>query len=302
MNMAYRNLLIESCANLSCRQEQLIIMTDSKHSIPMEDINSIVLENNQSTITIAALSKLAQNGVGVFLCDEKHLPCAVLTSFAQHSRNLGVMRLQESLSLPQQKRLWQQVVQTKINNQAECLLLVNKEKESAYLYSLSKTVVSGDVKNVEAIAANYYFKNIFGIGFSRGDDADGRNSALNYGYAILRGHIARLITSYGFLPMRGIHHHSEQNSFNLADDFIESFRPVVDLFVAQFVNEKDLLTTEMKRNLYNLLNVDVLSGGQRHSVAYAAEKLVQSFMRCCQQTTKELMLPKLVALKQHTYE
>ena len=300
--MAYRNLFIESCASLSCRQGQLIVMTDNKHSIPMEDINSIVLENKQCTITIATLSQLAQNGVSVFVCDEKHMPCAVLESFAQHSRNMGVMRLQETLSLPQQKRLWQQVVQAKINNQAECLLLCNKEKESTYLFGLSKTVVSGDVKNVEAIAASYYFKAIFGNRFSRGDEADGRNSALNYGYAIFRGIIARLLTGYGFLPMRGIHHHNEQNSFNLADDFIEPFRPVVDLYVAQFVNEKDLLVPVVKRNLYNLLNVDILSGGQRHSVAYAAERLVQSLIRCCQQTTKELMLPRLVALKQHTYE
>ena len=302
MKMAYRNLIIESCANLSCRQGQLIVTTDSKHSIPLEDINSIVLENMQGTITIAALSKLAQNGVSVFVCDEKHLPCAVLTGFAQHSRNLGVIRLQEGLSLPQQKRLWQQVVQAKINNQAESLMLYGKEKESTYLYSLAKTVISGDAKNVEAVAANYYFRNLFEHGFSRGDDFDGRNGALNYGYAILRGHIARLLASYGFLPMRGIHHHNEQNGFNLADDFIEPFRPVVDLYVAQNVSKQDLLIPVVKRNLYNLLNVNIISGGQRHSVAYAVERLVQSFMRCCQQATKELMLPKLVALKQHTYE
>jgi len=300
--MAYRNLLIESCASLCCENEQLIITTDGKYSVPMEDINSIVLENNQSTITVATLSKLSQYGTSVFICDEKHLPCAVLTSFVQHSRNLGVVRLQEALTLPLQKRLWQQVIQAKINNQAECLLLSGKEKEASCLRELSKTVTSGDTKNVEAFAANYYFKNLFGKGFSRGDDVDGRNGALNYGYAIFRGQIARLLTSYGFLPMRGIHHHNEQNAFNLADDFIEPFRPVVDLYVAHNVGYEDLLTPVTKRNLYNLLNVDVKSGGQRHSIAYAAERLVQSFVRCCQKVTKELMLPELVALKQHVYE
>ncbi len=300
--MAYRNLLIESCANLNCKREQLIITTDSKHSVPMEDINSIVLENNQSTITVATLSKLAQNGVTVFVCDDKHLPCAVMTSFAQHSRNLAMLRMQEALTVPLQKRLWQQIVQAKINNQAECLLLSDKGKESTYLYGLSKTVISGDTKNVEAIAANYYFKNLFGKDFTRGDETDCRNAALNYGYAIIRGHIARLVTGYGFLPMRGIHHKNEQNSFNLVDDFIEPFRPVVDLFVTKNVTETDILTPILKRSLYNLLNVDVVSGGQYHSVAYAAERMVQSFTRCCQQITKELILPKLVMLKQHTYE
>lgn len=30
----------------------------------------------------------------------------------------------------------------------------------------------------------------------------------------------------------GIFHHNEQNNFNLADDLLEVFRPVVDLFVS----------------------------------------------------------------------
>lgn len=300
--MAYRNLFIESCAHLSCSQEQLVITTDVKRSVPMEDINSVVIENNQSKITVATLSMLSQNGVTVFFCDGKHLPCAVLMGFAQHSRNAAMVQLQEELSVPMQKRLWQQVVQAKICNQAECLALLDMKKEAAYLKGLAKTVVSGDTENVEAVAANYYFKQLFGKDFSRGDDADGRNGALNYGYAILRGHLARLIAGYGFLPMRGIHHHNEQNSFNLADDFIEPFRPVVDLYVAQNVDSKDNLMPRLKRNLYNLLNVDILSGGQRHTVAYAAERFVQSFTRCCQKTAKELLLPNLVVLQQHTYE
>ncbi|MBE6651229.1 MAG: hypothetical protein E7613_07935 [Ruminococcaceae bacterium] len=32
------------------------------------------------------------------------------------------------------------------------------------------------------------------------------NAALNYGYAIVRGHIARVLANYGFEPCIGIHH------------------------------------------------------------------------------------------------
>lgn len=79
-----------------------------------------------------------------------------------------------------------------------------------------------------------YFPALFGTGFSRGSD-DIRNAALNYGYAILRGAIARNLVIHGLEPCIGIHHRSELNNFNLADDIIEPFRPAVDLFVATHI-------------------------------------------------------------------
>ena len=54
---------------------------------------------------------------------------------------------------------------------------------------------------------------------------------LNYGYAILRSGIAQCAVSHGWLVSRGIHHHSAENAFNLVDDLIEPFRPIVDLKV-----------------------------------------------------------------------
>ena len=262
--MAYRNLMIASNAQLKIKNEQLLIKTDTTHSVPIEDINSVLVENHQSTITIATLAKLAQDGVTIFVCDEKHTPCAIMMPFAQNARQYGVVKLQESLSLPLQKQLWQQIVKYKINNQAICLEFNKQDNAAQQLRSLAKKVTSGD--------------------------------------AIIRGHIARLIASYGFLPMKGIHHKSELNAYNLADDFIEPFRPVVDLFVAQEVQPIEILTPQLKQKLYNLLNMDIKIAQQNHSVAYAAEKMIQSFSRCCQKTSKDLLLPTLVALRQHTYE
>lgn len=300
--MAYRNLMIASNAQLKTENEQLLITTDATHRVPIEDINSVLIENRQSTITIATLAKLAQDGVTVYVCDEKHTPCAIMMPFAQNSRQYAMLKLQESISLPMQKQLWQQIVKSKISNQAKCLELNGFVADAKNLLSLAKSVVSGDAKNVEAVAAANYFKTLFGKNFFRSDEKDMRNAALNYGYAIIRGHIARLIASYGFLPMKGIHHCSELNAYNLADDFIEPFRPVVDLLVAKELQSITNLTPKIKQKLYNLLNVDINIASQMHSVAYAAEKMIQSYTRCCQKSTKELVLPKLVALRQHTYE
>ena len=92
--MSYRCLMIVNPARIRCKNEQLLIETEEVHSVPIEDISAIVLESRQSTITTAAMAALAQNGVVTFWCDETHLPCGISLPFAQHSRQLGVLRWQ----------------------------------------------------------------------------------------------------------------------------------------------------------------------------------------------------------------
>ena len=94
---------------------------------------------------------------------------------------------------------------------------------SEELMKMCKEVQSGDRTHVEAKAAAFYFKSLYGLGFSRGNDHI-INAALNYGYAIVRGLIARSIVCYGLEPSIGVFHHSELNNFNLADDMIDQMR------------------------------------------------------------------------------
>ncbi len=299
--MAYRSLLVANPARVSCRLGQLVVRAQEEQTFPIEDLSAVLIESRQSIVTAAALAALAQNGTAVYFCDEKHLPCALLLPFAQHSRQLEVTQAQLALPLPVRKRAWQHIVTAKIQNQAECLALCGRQVQAAWLFSRAKAVHSGDKENVEAAAAAYYFPALFGAGFTRGDEADTRNAALNYGYAILRGCMARAVAVYGFLPWLGLHHASGLNAFNLADDMMEPYRPVVDLFVAEQVDAASELDTRLKGRLFNLLNADVLSGGQRHSVAYAMERQVQGLRR---QTREDapLLLPKLLPLQQHSYE
>ena len=299
--MAFRNLVIESPAHLSVRNDQLLIRTGAEHSVPMEDISAVLLENRQNTITTAALSRLGQRGCAVFFCDERHLPCSVLLPYQQHSRSLSVLKSQLNATAPAKKRLWQAVVKQKIRNQGKCLELSGMKKAAEHLYALAARVSSGDTGNAEATAARYYFSALFGDDFFRGDD-NGINAGLNYGYAILRGCIARSLAVYGFQPALGIHHRSELNAFNLADDLIEPFRPIVDLLVLHSVDPSDELTPEHKRLLFNCLNLDVLLGGQHHSVSYAIERTVQSLSAALSEKNAALILPELLPTKQHRYE
>ena len=108
---AFRNILIENPAYVSIRNSQLVIRTDAEHSVALEDISALLLESRQSTITTAALSQLGQRGCAVFVCDEKHMPCAVMYPFHQYVRELSVLCNQLAMSEPRKKRLWQQIVQ-----------------------------------------------------------------------------------------------------------------------------------------------------------------------------------------------
>ena len=290
--------MVTQPCRISCQREQLIIQGETSASFPLEDLLSLLIESRQCTLTTAALSALAKSGTTVFLCDEKHIPCAVALPLAQHSRQLEVTRAQLAWTQSERNRWWQQIVVSKIRNQAECLSLCGLFDSASVLYKQAQAVTRGDRENREATAAALHFPALFGKGFTRSAEYDGRNAALNYGYAILRGCMARCLAVYGFIPWVGLHHGSTLNAWNLADDMMEPYRPVVDLFVAAQVDEEAALDTRLKSQLFNLLNVDILSGQQRHSVAYTMERQVQSL----RSGSKELCLPCLVELRQHRYE
>ena len=290
--------MITTPCRISCKQGQLLVQGDVSASFPIEDLLSVLIESRQCTITTAALAALAGEGVTVFACDEKHIPCAVTLPFARHSRQLEVTRQQFGWTAAGKNRWWQQIVQAKIRNQAECLALCGRCETAALLRKRSDAVRRGDSENREATAAALYFPALFGDGFTRSAEADARNAALNYGYAILRGCMARCLAVYGFIPWMGLHHESTLNAWNLADDMMEPYRPVVDLFVAAQVGPDAPLDTRLKSCLFNLLNMDIRSGGQRHSVAYAMERQTQSL----RSDAKTLVLPELMPLQPHSYE
>lgn len=302
--MAFRNLYIENTATLTIQNEQLVIETDIKHTVPLEDIVSLVLENLYTTVTAYVLSKFAEYNIAVYICNQKHIPIGMLQPFCQHSRQLGVLNKQIEASQPLKNRLWQQVVKQKILNQGKCLELWGKYREADYLYALAQEVVSGDKDNKESVAARYYFKVLYGKEFTR-EKTLHINSALDYGYAVMRGAVARVLASYGLQPSIGIWHHSELNNYNLADDFIEPLRPLVDLWVT--LNQEGLeeeLTPDNKKVLVSLLGHDMLINQERHVIHNVIDRMVKSYITALHQKSPyvTLALPQLIPLQEHMYE
>lgn len=298
--MGYKNIMISNPTELTIKDQQLKI---DEVKIPLEDINCILLENRSIKVSAYFLQQLAELGVALYICDSKHIPNAVLLPLVRHSRHYKMLKYQIDIAKPFQKRLWQQLVIQKILNQAKCLEL-NGIEGYEELQGFSNQVQSGDKTNIEAKAASFYFRRLFGTNFTRSDE-NVVNSMLNYGYAIIRGIVARSIVCYGFEPSIGLFHHSELNSFNLADDFIEPFRPVIDLYVSQKYDcaevESDL-TPAMKRELFTLISCDVNVRGEIHSVSNAVDKLIMSFSSCLSGARADLLMPELMPLKMHEYE
>ena len=299
--MEFRSVFIANPAQVSVRREQLVIQQAQEVTIPLEDIASLLVESQAVVISSAALQKLARWGVTVYFCDEKHLPAALLLPVNRHSRQLKLLKAQIAMSKPMQKRLWQAVVKNKIQNQAKCLELLGRPGAQD-LRELARTVRPGDPDNCEATAAAWYFPALFGPSFTRGTDCL-TNAALNYGYAILRGAVARNLSIHGLEPCLGIFHHSELNQFNLADDLMEPYRPLVDLYVASNRrNDGEGLTPPLKQQLFYLTNYVVQQNGKRYRMISAVGRMVESFARVAVQESKGLELPELRPLESYQYE
>lgn len=299
--MGYRNIMISNGTELHVKDKQLQI--GNLASIPLEDINSIMIESQSVKLSSYFLQKAAEYGIVVYVCNEQHNPSTVVLPLQHHHRHFKMLKLQINMSKPLQKRLWQQIIVRKIKNQARCLELMNIPQWKE-LDIMAREVKSGDTTHVEGKAAAFYFKCLFGERFSRGEDHI-INSALNYGYAIIRGMIARTIICYGFEPSLGIWHCSELNGFNLADDFIEPFRQVVDLYVAKkfdYAEMETTLTPDMKKGLFSVLSYDMDVNGEKQILANAVDKMIMGYGGCLNGSRNELTIPELMPLEIHHYE
>jgi len=280
--LAWRTIYIINKCKLSLKDNNLIYNNFEKGDIlkvPLDDIDVIMLENNYSTITTALLSQLPEYNIALFTCNNFNVPNSIMCPFNGHYRHLLIAKLQMNMSEPLKKRLWKKIIQRKIEGQSYVLQIFQKE-EAKLIDNLRHKVKSGDPSNVEGYSASIYWKALFGK-FTRNDD-NFINACLNYGYSIVRGVICRTLSVAGLLPAFGIFHCNQLNQFNLADDFLEIYRPIVDfnvIKILQETKEKKELTHNEKVKLLNILNFSVLLNNFEINVLNSVEIVIDSFVR-----------------------
>jgi len=191
------------------------------------------------------------------------------------------------------KQLWQQTIKAKITNQAHLLDKINKTQHP--LDYLAANVLSGDTDNREAVAAAYYWRNIFDFDFKRERFGDFPNLFLNYGYIVLRAAVARALSGSGMLNTLGIHHKNKYNAFCLADDIMEPYRPLVDAKVISIMekySDKEL-TTAIKSELLSVLTETVYFDDKVSPLMVALTTTTSSLQQCFSGSTRKLIYPKL---------
>lgn len=266
-------------------------------SRPIEDIGVIVIDNKQITITSGLMSALLENNCAVITCDSHSMPIGLHLPLDCNTTQSERFRYQIEASLPLRKQLWQQTIQQKISNQAAVLKSFT-DAEVKCMHIWANDVRSGDSENMEGRAAAYYWKSLFGHidGFTRDRNGIPPNSILNYGYAILRAIIARSLVGSGLLPTLGIHHHNRYNSYCLADDIMEPYRPYIDRIVYSMVKkygDNITLTKEIKSELLTIPTIDVNIGAKNSPLMIAASQTTASLYKCFSGEQRRIIYPKI---------
>ena len=102
--MIKRALFFSTPYCLSLKNSQMIIntreMPEMKRSVPIEDIGCVVLEHQQTSITLPLLNALSDNNVAVILCGENRMPNAMLMNLDSNSTQGESYRAQIEASEP----------------------------------------------------------------------------------------------------------------------------------------------------------------------------------------------------------
>jgi CRISP-associated protein Cas1 len=296
--MIKRVLYFGNPAYLKIKDNQLIIEQPNKAEptkAAIEDIGVIILDNPQITMSHTVLTRLLENNAAIITCDDKHLPTGMMLPLEGNSLQSERFRYQIDATEPLKKQLWQQTVSAKIRNQA--VLLQQTGNNEKFLVRWSKEVKSGDEGNTEAKAAAYYWKHLFSSKinvFYRDRMGEAPDNLLNYGYAILRGMVARGLVSSGLLPTLGIHHHNKYNAYCLADDIMEPFRPFIDRLVWDMVHSgmpMEELTKEHKRILLGIAVMDVQFEGKNSPLMVGLQTTTASLAKCYAGESRKIIFP-----------
>ncbi|MCL2676456.1 MAG: type II CRISPR-associated endonuclease Cas1 [Streptococcaceae bacterium] len=291
--MTWRNVMIKDGDYLRLKLDNLEIeKQNQKFTIPLSDIATITLEGDKMALTTKLLAKFAHHNIALIICDNKYLPCGIFQSVGQYHRTAKRSLEQLNWSEDQKQEIWSKIVIQKITNQRAVMILKNSESERIEkLDELLKNVELGDKTNREGHAAKVYFNSLYGMGFTR-ENNQMENYAMDYGYTIIRAYIARLVAGSGLISTLGIFHRNEYNSFNLIDDLMEPFRPLMDYYILDKIipNYKEYLSWEARCVLIDFVNQPYLLNGKKTTIDLAMQNYVQSFIKAMNGENTEFLI------------
>lgn len=275
--MTWRTILLSSDSKISLRLNHLVVQqADQVVTVPLREIGNIVVENPNIVMTGHILNALSENKITTIFCDNRHMPQSQLNLIYGHHRQVKTIREQIKWVPLNKDVLWREIIKQKIYNQKHLLKKYYHPKELNKFDIYIEDVELADETNREGHAAKVYFNMLFGLQFIRGDD-DPINWALNYGYSLLLSLFTRIIITKGLLTEIGIHHRNQYNHYNLASDFMEVYRPLIDIIVKE--NIKDEFSRRERHKLLKIFELKVKINNRNQYLANSVEIYTDSLIR-----------------------
>ncbi len=195
--MTWRIVHIHQSEKMRLKLDNLVIKKQGEEfTVPLSDISIIVAEGGDTVVTLRLLSTLSKYNIALIVCDNQHLPTGIYHSQNGHFRAYKKLQAQLAWTQQQKDRLWQIITYFKIGNQQDVLAMLEKDLGTIQLLADYRDHIElGDKTNREGHAAKVYFNELFGKKFVRltQQETDTINAGLNYGYAIFRAQLARIV-------------------------------------------------------------------------------------------------------------
>lgn len=279
--MGWRILYIEKSDYLNSYLDNLKVKNgNNETTIPFSDIDSIVIDNHYMNMSVGFINKCVEYKINLVICDYYHLPSSLLLPYSGNYQSSLMLQKQLKWTEEQKGILWKAIVEAKLKNQRKVLIISKKDDYSIdLLEKYINEVEIYDETNREGLGAKVYFRALFGNDFIRQNE-DSINSSLNYGYSILRSQICRSLIARGLNAHLGIFHKGPNNTFNLADDIIEVFRPIIDLWVYKNVNYETLFNNEIRMSLVELTTKKISYGNMitiTNAINILIDKIINFF-------------------------
>nr|WP_275672677.1 CRISPR-associated endonuclease Cas1 [Thermomonas flagellata] len=286
-----RPLVIDSDlagAHVGLADANLVVSVDGQpvRKLPLMRIDHLAL-HGPCQISTPLLDACALEGIPVLMGAPGQTPLVIVgqQAEAQRYRRLAAHHAaHQALDRAQRARLAARLVEHKL---AACTWLVRQRYQPgdhrllAQLerarQALARSERSSVVRGWEGWAARHYHRWLqrrlqplgdFQVRRHYGQTGDLVNSLLNYGYGLLRNHLARGIRLAGLDPWLGVLHEANDRHEALVSDLMEPWRPHVDRLVLRWVGLKVIRPG-------SFTEID----GQLRLLPQARERMVQDFTR-----------------------
>ncbi|MDE7469346.1 MAG: type II CRISPR-associated endonuclease Cas1 [Desulfovibrionaceae bacterium] len=239
--------------------------------VPIDDIHIVLCAGFGISYTHNFLVALGERTIPLILCNTHYFPTSIVLPFEAHGLQSKIQKAQHSISVPKQKRLWQQLVKEKIRG--HCYVLEECGIDTSLLKHYIDKVQSGDSTNIEGVAASTYWKLLFGIQFRRDQQGeDIQNIMLNYSYTVLRASVARALLSSGLHYAFGIYHSNARNSMPLVDDLMEPYRCFAERVVLEALAKGYTSLTKESKKILNRVTISEVTHEEGDSIVYECIK------------------------------